>query len=174
MMSYRQYQAALDALNGTARSVFDVTPIEQAWTINVICAELRRQGKPLEYRNVHGCLLRCVEVGLVKQPHLGEFRRAPYRPAPTIEKVEKEPEMPLQKIQAAPEATPRSVFDIVSDAAAALRALGANVKEVCDRAAKELDDAALATEEEAARQKAELHDIAQLKTLLGKFSGGAL
>lgn len=89
-MSPTKQKALLQGLNGVARKVYDVVPVNEPWTLGLIIAELQRKGVSLEYRVAQGCLRNLVGQGLVIESE-DQFQRREIKARPTLKAVETPP-----------------------------------------------------------------------------------
>lgn len=78
-MSSKVLGSKLHNLNGVAKKVLEVVPLQSYWTINQILVEMQRLGSRPDYRIVQGCLKALVEDGLVLSISGGSTSRGGYK-----------------------------------------------------------------------------------------------
>lgn len=74
-MNESKLQQKEDGLNGMAKKVLSVVPIQESWTKQQIISELRRIGSNAQTDVVESCLNTLRGRGLVKEPDRGVFTR---------------------------------------------------------------------------------------------------
>lgn len=68
-------QSKANNLSGILRKVLEAVPIAEAWGASAVCKELLRTGHGADIRTVTGCLNHLLQIGLVREPRTGAFRR---------------------------------------------------------------------------------------------------
>lgn len=164
-MTPAKQHALEQGLNGVARKVLDVVPIEEAWQISQIMAELRRTGHQNDIRVVTGCLSSLRDQGLIKEPQRGSFVRVVPRtrlaavPSPaeanTVEPPMAEPSKTAPTKSIDPLDRLASMAKTLSGLSNQLKALG-----------QEMEVVALEVEERAQQNATENAKLRQLKELL--------
>ena len=97
MISASRQASLFNGLNSVAKKVYNVVPINEAWTIQQILSELHRNSQPMTVSVVHGCLGNMAANGLVREQPKGEFRREAVRPPAPPETECKKPTWPSAK-----------------------------------------------------------------------------
>ena len=88
-----------------AMTVYESTPLQQAWTVEKICTQIHRDNDlPMAKTKVNGCLRHLQQVGLIREVGINHFQRIPVsmkkpKEQPTITFAGKqEKEMPKQDL----------------------------------------------------------------------------
>lgn len=147
-ISDAKHKELLAAQSAIARKVFEVVPIQQAWTSQAIGGALQQQTRAsIQFRTLEGCLNTLLEAGLICEPKKGLFQRV--TPRGTLQRVAIMP----PKLNDEP---PREVgaVELLTELADRARKLGADI----EAAAAVIADEA-ASNEEAARKLAQLQSI---------------
>lgn len=79
MMSKSKFEQTVAAQTATARRLFEVVPVDQAWTIKQLVTAAAKAGINSDYGILAGCLNTMKKAGLVQEPDEGTFQRASYR-----------------------------------------------------------------------------------------------
>lgn len=174
-MNEAKLQQKEEGLNGMAKKVLDVVPIQESWTKQQIVAELRRIGSNAGIDVVESCLNTLRGRGLVKESERGVFTRcAAKRPMPPGKgevilisgteimrqkgwlKTEQPKEEPMQAAQIKPQAEKSN--DTMTKIA--------SIAESLRKTANELDGIALEYEERMQAIERDTDKLRQLQTLL--------
>lgn len=147
----------IEGLTSTARKVYEVVPIADAWSSLQVSAELKRIGTPHELRIIQGCLKSLSEQGLVQRLGVDSFQRAKSR-APS---EKKESVMPTT-LKLTPIDTFAAVADRMRDAAKDMRLQAATLEEQ----ASALETAALQATVGTDAERAEMEKLRALKEAL--------
>lgn len=71
----RQHEL-LNAQSAIAKKVFEVVPIQEAWTSQEVAGALQHQTRSsIQFRTLQGCLNTLKEAGLVSEPKPGHFQQ---------------------------------------------------------------------------------------------------
>lgn len=70
-MKQSRFNSLYNGLNGAAKAVYAVVPMQERWTPHQISAELARKQQPKTLEMILGCLAQLVNAGLVKQNREG-------------------------------------------------------------------------------------------------------
>lgn len=169
-MSAQRLAAVERGLNGMERKVLEVVPMQESWNAKAIQGELHRLGKPLEIKQLAGCLRSLRDVGLIKLNADGEYIRvaverplAVKAPFPGLAPVQAQPERETMTLKAAPAtcADP-SLAAAKVDFMAVLAKKAARLRLEADA----LDELALAIGEREQQHEAEVATLKQLRELL--------
>jgi hypothetical protein len=155
-------QVLVNGLTAVSRKVYDATPINEAWTVAQIDAELRRLGTPKSINMVAGCLDGLVRDGLVTEPARRSFQRVAARVfEPVVELPCKERPMNVTALpkKAAP---PQSIIDRFSLLSNRARGLAAELNQL----AEDIDEASLITDEQFGALSKDTVKLRQLQELL--------
>lgn len=141
-MTYRM-RAIAENQTGIAKKVLAAVPIQSAWEVRKILAELARTGPMPEKRIVEGCLRSLCDSGLIRESPFGFFQR-----------IEIKEELPVPK-QSESQAPASSPFNRLS-----------NVVNLLKTITNELEEIALAIEEQNTEVSEEVKKLQELKKLL--------
>lgn len=168
-MSAQRLAAVERGLNGIERKVLEAVPMQEPWDAKAIQQELYRLGKPLEIRQLAGCLRSLRDAGLIKLNATGEYirvavelPRAAKAPFPTKSSIQVQPEKKTMTLKPAPAATPEPIATSKVDFMAQLAKRAASLRKEADA----LDELALAIGEREQQHDAELARFNQLRELL--------
>jgi hypothetical protein len=183
-MTPERYQRLTEGQSNIARKVLSVVPLQEWWTAQQIQRELRRvTGSTPELHIIEGCLSALADSKLVS-----EDRR--HR---TFQKIDPEPREPVQPttvlraVPPTPEPEPAVAetnpkFTLIEEVRAAIEpadpiarlgALAAQLKTQADIArglAEQIEEAALAAQENIERLKADTAALVQLKAIFGSLN----
>jgi hypothetical protein len=155
LMRPAQQKAKLDGLPASAIKVWEVVPIEEAWSVHQIKAELFKQNGTLpQPKALLWHLRNMVECELVKELSGGRYKRTPCR-VDLVEKVEK---VAVEQIK--PSVKPLSALQKLAELASHLRQI-----------ANEAEEIALELEEMKGRDEQDFQKLKQLKDLLKSIGG---
>lgn len=153
-LSIARQRVLVSNQTAVAKKVFELVPIQEAWTAQQIQGALQRTTRStLDFRLLGGCLNTLKEAGLVAEPQPGHFERVKLREAITVPGKTFEPLVPL---------------DITKQATSADLLI-----ELADRARKlanDLEAAASVIREENETNAASLEKLVQLKALFKQLS----
>ena len=145
-ISAARHTELLSAQSAIARKVFDVVPIQEAWTAQQIGGALQQQTRSsLHFRTLEGCLNTLKEAGLIEEPRRAYFRRImPREPLKAV---------PMTK----PEETPAQMgaVELLTDIAARAR-----------RLADDIEAAAEVIVEQSQSNEEALKKLTQLQSIL--------
>lgn len=176
-MTPRRLERLEGSLNSLERKVLQGTPMAENWTLQQVCAELRRQGLRSDAPHVQACLSQMVDKGLVRERG-GRYSRVPARQVDAADEAEDVAETtmtnPMHGANVAvlprperPPAVPPDCLAALSAVSAQLRALAAQLS----AAAATLDDHALALAEQLQGLDEQLAQFRQLQVLLKGIGG---
>jgi len=162
-MSPERMKAKLQGMSSAATKVFEVVPIQTAWSQNEIYRTLNEITRStMDTHIFRGCLNTLKEAGLIREPSRGHFQKIAIK-----EKKEKDMTSPSPKT--APLALPTkptkpdqpkaNPLDLLSDIAGKLRAV-----------ADDIDSAAIAIDESIAESAENLGKLKQLQSILKSLS----
>ncbi len=180
-MNAAKIEAAEKSLNGIAKKVYEAVPVQEEWSVTQIIRELSRCGSNPDHKVVMGCIVVLVEKGLVREPRRGLFIKAPQREKPRLSlkvvatpdphapaPAEKtEPEAAMKTDHA--EATTAPKAATVEDPLSRLAALAVKAKQAGEAliaVASEIEDVAVAVDEQAKKVGADMDKFRQLQALL--------
>lgn len=159
-------------LNAMASKVFAAVPLQEAWAIHAIGAEMQRANGTRPAKDViEGCLSQLVSVGLVKEPQIGMYRRVEFEAAvvkPSAAKTKPEV-IEMRSVTAPPSVAAgaeKSPLDRLGEIAARVRKTAGLFNELAD----EIDAIGVLVEEHVAGSDEELKQLRQLKSLLKTLS----
>lgn len=168
-MSAQRLAAVERGLNGMERKVLEVVPMQESWNAKAIQGELHRLGKPLEIKQLAGCLRSLRDVGLIKLNADGEYIRvaverplAVKAPFPGLAPVQAQPERETMTLKAAPAPAACAESPAKVDFMAVLAKKAARLRLEADA----LDELALAIGEREQKHEEDLAKFKQLRELL--------
>lgn len=175
-MTPRRLERLEGSLNSLERKVLQGTPMAENWTLQQVCAELRRQGLRSDAPHVQACLTQMVDKGLVRERG-GRYSRVPARQVDAADEADDVAETTMINpthganvaVLPRPEraAVPPDCLAALSAVSAQLRALAAQL----GAAAATLDDHALALAEQLQGLDEQLAQFRQLQLLLKGIGG---
>jgi hypothetical protein len=113
-MNAVRMRSMIGNLTGTARKVFEVVPIAEAWTPQQIVGELRRSRVSFDFSCVAGCLRTLESQGLIRREPGERYTREPMiDPAPSKK------DEPMKTTEAAPSAPEPAALPIAAPKAPA-------------------------------------------------------
>lgn len=173
-MTPRRLEQLSAGLNSLEHNVLGATPIAEAWTVALICSELRRVGRRHDNAHVVAVLNRMKEKGVVREPRPGLFVRVEARatadedkPAAPLPDHQEPPMNAIARVPAAP--LPADPMSAIAELSQRLRANAAEQVAL----ARQLDDLALGVEERLQRESADSQRLRQLRALLTEASDAA-
>lgn len=160
----------LQGQTGIARKVWFCVPIQEAWTVQEIMIELRRNGVNLQRKNLEGCLWTLQQDGLIKESS-GRWIKESYEKKEE-KQVEKPEEIqivckPEPKMETKGKVAKKSPMDIMVGLSARCQAMVKSGEELV-RAA---EDAALEISEYIEDASADSQKLRQLQKILQSVSG---
>lgn len=159
-------------LNGMAKKVLDVVPLQAPWSKDQIATEMRRIGTSADRNVIDGCLNTLCERGVVKEPTRGNFIRITARPSTpktTAPEIAPMPE-PIKTAKTIAPAAPADTLTRLAALAAGLRATAAQFSAGMHAAADELDAIALDAADEVKAAGKDGEKLRQLQALLKSLS----
>ena len=157
-MTPEKQKQKLAGQTNVAQKIFQFVPVAEEWTAAQVSGALHRAtGSRVDPKVLTGCLMTMAEAGLVRATNRGLFQRAAVsQPAPTpiTPAIKKAEPMTAKTIEIAKPAT-ASALDLLAGIA---KKLG-DIKQ-------ELETAALAIEESAARNAEDVAKLQQLQAIL--------
>lgn len=169
-MTPAKQRSLLQGQSGLAAKVFEFVPIQEAWTVVEIQAELRKHEKSgADIRAVRACLGALEECGLIRELHKGIFQRADAS-APSIIPADKEipivPKPTLTTVKPDKNKAPQSALELLSPLADEIVRVQAEFAERFKVLATRIEEAALAIEQEREADAKGLEKFHQLQSLL--------
>lgn len=161
MLTVEKQQRLLREQTGSARKVYDATPIGEPWSAQQIASELLRKGSQMNYPIVVGCLSHLSEVGLVREVGRQVFIRAAVA-APRINSSEDQ--VKPKQANETPTGTP---LERLANLSSCIKGFADNLHQL----AKDIDDVALEVEEQAIHGGAEAQKFRQLQESLRTLMG---
>jgi hypothetical protein len=185
MMSYSRFQEMLKSIPANARKVFDIIPIGEGWSYSQIHQEVQRIGMNVRAEVVMGCVATLKDAGLVFEPEQSRFQRAPHKPKPDLREtitIQKEPPVAnppsaaIHPIQTRPATAEEklSATDKLGALSAQVRMLAEGAEKLASTArgiADDMDDIALAIEEQAGNIGEEMQKLRNLASALKALGG---
>lgn len=144
----RKLSEAEAGVTGLSKRILDAVPKESPWPTSKIINELRRRGANPEHQFVVRCIVELKQLGLVHEPEFGKFIRAKIPRHVEADKPKSE-EAHVQN-QNKP-----STMDRLAHIAASLRNL-----------AKDVEDAAIETEERIGKTETDASKLRQLQEII--------
>lgn len=174
MMKESRQRQLLEGQSSVARKVFEGVPIQEAWEETAIIKAVRTAGVTIAAHAVRGCLLDMKDVGLIKEPHKGQFQRMPVQPPLRLTEKTANESTPTPAIEPAmqtttakkPEQTP---LDMLSTLATELTLMATEYGERMRALSLRLEEIALKVEEQREDDAKIIEQANQLKTLLKGF-----
>lgn len=164
-MTPQRLQRLESGLNSLERKVLAGTPIAEAWTVNQVCQELRRQGQSHDQAHVTACLKQMIDKGVVREPKAGLYQRQHARPVQPAPQIQLPPARALTQETPMPPPTPVPPAEPLSAIAALSQRLRGAAGELTALAGQ-LDDLALDVEDRLQRISADSQRLRQLRALL--------
>lgn len=151
-LSIARQRVLLSSQTAVAKKVFELVPIQEAWSAQQIQGALQRATRSsLDFRLLGGCLNTLKDAGLVAEPRPGYFERVKLREAITTMGKAFEPLAPIVISATKPPASVEMLTELASRAR---------------KLADDLDAAATAINEEHEQNATSLKTLAQLQGLL--------
>ncbi|TYK74342.1 hypothetical protein FSY45_19455 [Comamonas sp. Z1] len=168
-MSAQRLAAVERGLNGMERKVLEAVPMQEPWNAKAIQGELHRLGKPMEIKQLAGCLRSLRDAGLIKLNATGEYirvaverPRAAKAPFPSTPPIQAKAERETMTLTAAPAPAACAESPAKVDFMAVLAKKAARLRQEADA----LDELALAIGEREQQHEADLAKFKQLRELL--------
>lgn len=165
VMNNARMRAIENGLNGLAKKVYAIIPVDQPVSVSDIIRLCAEKGSKIDHRVGQGCIATLIDKGLVRGAERDTFQRVP--PKPVIVRPGKdEPSDPADA------ATPAPADDQAAKDASPLERLAAlegkvrTVSTELTALAHELGNVAVDVEEFVERVKTDNAKVAQLKELL--------
>jgi hypothetical protein len=161
-MTPRQQKAALDGQSSIARKVFEIVPIQEAWSPHVMISTLHDITRSsIDMHTFKGCLGALREAGLVRETSKGFYQRIAVH-----EKDESMRATPETSPAPAPQkpalALPKSPIDVLGGIAQRLTIVRNSLNEIIS----DIETAALATEETLSEHRESADKLRQLQHIL--------
>jgi hypothetical protein len=138
-----------------AKKIFEVVPIQEAWPANQIQGALQQVTRStMDFTILKGCLNTLKAAGLVREPRAGHFQRMQPKDPPTPIRKDMTEIHHIDEYR-----KPPGVVEILNELAGRARTLAAD-----------LDAAAAMIAEEAEKNAADLHKLAQLQAAFRSLS----
>lgn len=164
-MKHSKFKSIYNGLSSVAKKVYEAIPIQDAWDLKAIIAEMKRIFPSMGDQNViKGCVNTLVQSGLVEEPKNGHFKRAVVdpeessRPDPNLDKyfVAQKEAPPWENL---PDATPLEKINGLQKIAARI---SQDVKQLSDA----IETVAIEVEDQFSQRDAESQKLKQLQALL--------
>lgn len=162
-MNESRQRELLAGVAANARKVFDVVPIEDAWGLDQLLAEVRRLGSGMDSNVLKGCLASLIERALVCEVSPRRYQRAPIRTKSAAAEPASVTASPVPAVSMAPNAPP---LDRLAAIASKLKDLAAGVTAL----ALAIEDAALDIEADQNARDGDAEKARRLRELLKEFS----
>lgn len=178
MMSRARFNEIYNSMSSVAKKAYDAVPIEKPWNAPMILSEMQRNGGSSDYRIVSGAINTLKNAKLILEPTKGEFIRACVKPEvvektivrPFINEMKEEMKTPaiivkptLAQVDKQQEQSQgKTPIDRMGELSAKLSILADSVKQL----AVEINDTAIAIEEDIEESAENSAKMNQLKTLL--------
>lgn len=179
---------AIKRLNAIAQKVFDATPISEFWSVGQVASELRRRGHNVDGRTVQGCLEAAVDAGLARREagqNRGKsqrYRRVEVRPDPPslppidLDRLVQPKNQTLAQVirqpRTEPMPSPKTAAPLLDRMASIAASLRRHAKD-SEALAAEIEDAALAAQQQVEAASADGAKLRQLQSLMRDVLGGA-
>jgi hypothetical protein len=154
-------KTALDGQSSIARKVFEIVPIQQAWTPQQIFSAMGAITRSsIDMHTLRGCLAALREAGLVRAPQKGLYQRTTVH-----EKDESMRATPDTTTAATPKpaaALPKSPIDALGGIAQRLT----HLRNLMDAVISDIETAALAMEEDLSEHRESADKLRQLQQIL--------
>lgn len=176
-MTPARAEALLRGQSSTARKLFEVVPVMEAWAVDDIRAELMRSGKvgTIERHATLACLRDLVDAGLIGEPTREWFRsrvrmpKEPQKPRPVAAPAITYSEPVMQAATTAAPEKKTNTLDTLADLASGLGGVVNDLRNSIigvQQIAKQLEDVAMAIETERQVDARQLAKLGQLQALL--------
>jgi hypothetical protein len=157
-------KAKLQGMSSAATKVFEVVPIQTAWSQNEIYRTLNEITRStMDTHIFRGCLNTLKEAGLIREPSRGHFQKIAIKEKKVKDMTSPEPKTaPLAlptKTTEPGQPKANNPLDLLSDIAGKLRAV-----------ADDIDAAAIAIDESIAESTENLGKLKQLQSILKSLS----
>lgn len=161
-MTPAKRDAKLQGQTAIARKVYEVVPIQEAWSANEIMTALQRTTRSsMDFKIMHGCLRALRDSGLINEPKLGMFQRVSAKEA-AAEFLNQKTPTPAKEMKSTASTSPAAPALPKQSAIELLQEIGTRAAQL----ASDVQVAVAMIEEEMATQSADLAKLAQLQTLL--------
>lgn len=179
MMSHARFQEMVRSVNSTARKVFDVVPIAEAWTLKDLRAELQRGGINISTDALVVSVGELKTAGVITE-RCGQFQRVECKPRP-VDTQQEEPltaapprdsHLPIQvKAAPAPAMSPLDAIAILAQRVKKLSDVATMMVNESKAVAEELEAVAIDIEVNHEQAIKGMQQLAQLRTLLKNIGG---
>ncbi|VVD74752.1 hypothetical protein [Pandoraea commovens] len=167
-MTPSRIESKLRGQTAIAQKVFEVVPIQEAWSaVEIASALMRTTRSSLDLHVLQGCLRALRESGLITEAQTGRYRRRAIAKDAVADVANPSTKVVvIKKESAVPEAKPKSPIDLLSSLSARLSALRTHVDAETKAIASEIETAALSIEEGIEQTAVEASKFKQLQKLL--------
>ena len=172
-MNAARLQSIVKGLTGVSRKVFEMVPINEAWSVKQIHTEASRTGHRMDVQIMTSCLNQLVEQKLIGEPTRGYFKKD------QIKQEKKDMQQPkatveLVSTQLPPKAPPpnpktEKVLDSTPSPILIIGQISTRVTEIIGSLTgllNELDSAAITIEDQLAESEGKNEKLKQLQQLL--------
>ena len=154
-MTPGKVEAKLRGQTAIAKKVFEMVPIQEAWSCNQILAALHRVTRSsMDYRIMQGCLVALKAAGLVNEPKGGLFQRSEIKER-AEHKMGNATEVNKIEAPALGSSAKKTPIELLSGIASHLRMI-----------ASDIETAAIVIEEGIAEKDENLGKLKQLQSIL--------
>lgn len=172
-MTPAKQEILMQGQTSIARKIYECVPIQEAWqTFQIAHALKAATGTSADLRRVQACLSDLADAGLIREPQKRHFQRVEVKEKPKTQELKMPAEPSLNAIAAATAATAEpkaSALDRIAGLAGELSDIADHLRQRLLRVtkiAKELEDVALAVEQERESSSESMAKLSQLKDLL--------
>lgn len=169
-MTPAKQETLLQGQSSIARKIYECVPIQEAWPTHQIAQALKTTtGATADMRRLQACLSDLADAGLIREPQRRSFQRVEVKDKPKTPELKMTASQPLTASTAAPVAPKASALDRIAGLAGELSDIADHLRQRLLRVtkiAKELEDVALAVEQERESSNESLAKLSQLKDLL--------
>ncbi|MBF8780985.1 hypothetical protein IV505_14810 [Pseudomonas fulva] len=166
-MTPAKKESLMQGQTGVAKKVYECVPMNEPWTSAQVMTAMRNlTGSTPDNRIVSGCLVSLVDSGLIRKSGRDHFQRIPVNAKqktqePVMAKVQPKIEVVAdQKAQGTP-------LEMLGELAGEIAAMANSLK----RLACQVEDVALAVEQERESSAKSMEKYRQLRTLLQSLQG---
>ena len=169
-MTPAKKEALLQGQTSIARKIYECVPIQEAWPTHQIAQALKATaGATTDMRRVQACLSDLADAGLIREPQRRSFQRVEVKDKPKTPELKMPANQPLTTSTATPVEPKSNALDRIAGLAGELSDIADHLRQRLMRVtkiAKELEDVALAVEQERESSNESLAKLSQLKDLL--------
>ena len=163
-MKQSKFTQLFNGQSSTAKKVYDAVPINEAWDVQTIFAEIVRKGQRMHREVIHGSLRHLREVGLVKEPKPSHYQRVPVQNIVHEEEhiIEEQTKMATEFVH-----VPKSLSDIITE----LAQRAAKLSDDADALRQDIEMAAVHAKKEAETNAANVQKLDQFRQLKQLLNG---